>query len=196
MDYNCLSDNEIILRIHQKDDEAMDYMMKKYGYLVKRETRTAYLIGAESDDLSQEGMIGLFKAVRDYNSDKGASFSTFALTCIRRQMQNAITTSNRKKHGPLNSYVSLSVNLDDQENISLEDMLSDDNASNPETLLLSRERMQDLKHRMEKDLSAFEQKVLKLYLAGLSYGDIATKLGKTDKSVDNALHRIRVKLSN
>lgn len=196
MDYSRLSDNEIILRIHQKDDEAMEYMMQKYGYLVKRETRTAYLIGAETDDLTQEGMIGLFKAIRDYNSDKGASFSTFAVTCIRRQIQNAITSFNRKKHSPLNTYVSFYVNMDDGDSFTLEDVLSDDNASNPETLVIARERMQDLNARMEEELSPLEQKVIQLYLSGLSYGDIAVKLGKTEKAVDNALHRIRVKLSN
>ena len=107
INYDTLSDNEIISRINEKDDDAIEFMMQKYGNIVKREVRTVYIIGAETDDLMQEGMIGLFKAIRDYESDKGTAFSTFATLCIRRQLQTAINNSNRKKHIPLNSYISI-----------------------------------------------------------------------------------------
>lgn len=110
MDYTKMDDNQILALGRAGEDEATEFLLQKYGYLVKREVRTVYLIGAETEDLAQEGMIGLFKAIRDYSPDKAASFSTFASVCIRRQIQNAITNSNRKKHVPLNSYVSLYMN--------------------------------------------------------------------------------------
>ena len=102
INYDALSDDEIISRISKKDDDAIEYMIKKYGSIVKREVRTVYIIGAETEDLMQEGMIGLFKALRDFEADKGATFSTFATLCIRRQIKTAISNSNRKKHIPLN----------------------------------------------------------------------------------------------
>ena len=111
-----MDDNQILALGRAGEDEATEFLLQKYGYLVKREVRTVYLIGAETEDLAQEGMIGLFKAIRDYSPDKAASFSTFASVCIRRQIQNAITNSNRKKHVPLNSYVSLYMNSEEGDN--------------------------------------------------------------------------------
>ena len=193
--YSKLDDNEIITRIRENDDEAMEYMLKKYGYLVKREVRTVYLIGSEAEDLTQEGMIGLYKAVRDFQTDKGAVFSTFATLCVRRQIKNAITNSNRKKHAPLNTYVSLYVNAEDPDNAMLEERLVSDKQEDPEKLVIDREQQKYLHERIERELSRLEKQVLELYLQGLSYETIASRLGKTEKAVDNALQRIRGKLS-
>lgn len=195
MDYTKMDDNQILALGRAGEDEATEFLLQKYGYLVKREVRTVYLIGAETEDLAQEGMIGLFKAIRDYSPDKAASFSTFASVCIRRQIQNAITNSNRKKHVPLNSYVSLYMNSEEGDNFMLEERLSTSREEDPEKLLIAREQIEDRNARIKKELSKLEQQVLKLYLQGLSYEEIAEQLGKTEKSIDNALQRIRGKLS-
>ncbi len=195
INYDSLSDNEIISRISENDNDAMEYMMKKYGGIVKREVRTVYLIGAEPDDLMQEGMIGLFKAIRDYDTDKGAAFLTFATLCVRRQIKTAINNSNRKKHIPLNNYISIYAE-NEEYGYELEDNLeSDDNNSNPEDMMIAKEKSKALNEMIEKRLSSFEKKVLSCYLDGLSYQEIAQRLDKTEKSVDNALQRIRKKLS-
>ncbi|MBQ8413328.1 MAG: sigma-70 family RNA polymerase sigma factor, partial [Lachnospiraceae bacterium] len=180
--------------IAAKEDGAVEYMMQKYGGLVKKEVRTVYLIGAETEDLAQEGMIGLFKAVRDYESDKGASFLTFATMCVRNQIKTAITASNRKKHIPLNSYISIYAE-DTEDGFPLMELEADRSDYNPEELVLAREQNSDLKNRIDSELSTYEKKVIDLYLDGLSYLDIADRLGKTEKSIDNALTRIRSKLS-
>ena len=194
--YQELDDNEIITRIHQNDEDAMEYMLKKYGYLVKREVRTVYLIGAEAEDLTQEGMIGLYKAVRDFRDDKGAVFSTFATLCIRRQIKNAITNSNRKKHAPLNTYISFYLNAEDPDNVMLEEQLANKQQENPEHVVIEKEQQAYFKERIERELSFLEKQVLSLYLEGLSYEAIACALQKSEKAVDNALQRIRGKLSH
>lgn len=195
MDYTKMDDNQILALGRTGDDEAMEFMLQKYGYLVKREVRTVYLIGAETEDLTQEGMIGLFKAIRDYRPEKAARFATFATLCIRRQIQNAITNSNRKKHVPLNTYVSLYMNVEDSDSFMLGERLESARQEDPEKLLLAKEQQKNRKERIRKELSKLEQQVLMLYLQGLSYDAIAEQLGKTEKSVDNALQRIRAKLS-
>ncbi|MCM1272435.1 MAG: sigma-70 family RNA polymerase sigma factor [Clostridium sp.] len=195
MDYSRQSDNEIIRRISDGDDDAMEYMMKKYGSLVKKEIRTVYIIGAETEDLAQEGMIGLFKAIKDFEPDKGASFPTFATLCIKRQIKTAITASNRQKHKPLNTYISIYAESNEKGTLLGEDIADTKDAANPERLVLVRERNNVLNERIASELSSLERKVLKLYLDGLSYADIAAALSKTEKSVDNALWRIRSKLS-
>lgn len=164
MDYTKMDDNQILALGRAGEDEATEFLLQKYGYLVKREVRTVYLIGAETEDLAQEGMIGLFKAIRDYSPDKAASFSTFASVCIRRQIQNAITNSNRKKHVPLNSYVSLYMNSEEGDNFMLEERLSTSREEDPEKLLIAREQIEDRNARIKKELSKLEQQVLKLYL--------------------------------
>ncbi|MBQ8923156.1 MAG: RNA polymerase sporulation sigma factor SigH [Lachnospiraceae bacterium] len=195
INYDTLSDNEIISRINEKDDDAIEFMMQKYGNIVKREVRTVYIIGAETDDLMQEGMIGLFKAIRDYESDKGTAFSTFATLCIRRQLQTAINNSNRKKHIPLNSYISIYSESGEYGYEFGENLESEVSDANPEDMVIAREQRNAIKKRIETDLSPLEKKVLKLYLDGLSYQEIADSLDKSEKSVDNALQRIRKKLS-
>ncbi len=195
MDYSKLNDNEILKKVSSGDDNALEYIMKKYGSVVKREIRTVYIIGAETEDLAQEGMIGLFKAVKDFEPDKGASFSTFATLCIKRQIKTAITASNRQKHKPLNSYISIYAELDESGTQLGEDIADTKDAANPENLVLAREQKSDLNKRIESELSSLEKKVLHLYLSGMSYSDIAASLSRTEKSVDNALWRIRSKLS-
>ncbi|MBQ9610630.1 MAG: RNA polymerase sporulation sigma factor SigH [Lachnospiraceae bacterium] len=195
IDYDTLSDNEIISRINEKDDDAIEFMMQKYGNIVKREVRTVYIIGAETDDLMQEGMIGLFKAIRDYEADKGTAFSTFATLCIRRQLQTAINNSNRKKHIPLNSYISIYSESSEYGYEIGENIESGDSEANPENMVIAKEQKNAIKKRIESELSSLEKKVLKLYLDGLSYQEIADRLDKSEKSVDNALQRIRKKLS-
>ena len=196
IDYEKLSDNEIIELIAAKDDDAMQFMMKKYGGIVKKEVRTVYLIGAETDDLIQEGMIGLFKAIRDYSPDKGAAFSTFATLCIRRQIKTAINPSNRDKHKPLNTYISIYANSDETESDITGDMGLGDSDMNPETVIIAKEQKSYMEQKIEKELSSLEKKVLRYYLEGIPYSEIAEKIGKKEKSVDNALQRIRIKLSN
>lgn len=194
MNYMELTDEELVVRIREQDHDAMDYLLDKYRNMVKRETREIYIIGADSEDLMQEGMIGLFKAIRDYNEGKNCSFRTFAALCVKRQICTAVTSSNRKKHYPLNHYISF-YSQDEESNNSVMDMLAAEENSNPEANLLMQEQMGGLVSKMDTLLSKYEHQVLELYLDGLSYGQIAENLNKTEKSIDNAIQRIRKKLT-
>lgn len=190
-----MTDNEILQLIKAKNDEAMEFLIKKHSPIVKKEIRTMYIIGAETEDLFQEGMIGLFKAIRDFKPDKGATFSTFATMCVKNQVKSAVTAANRKKHHPLNQYISIYASIDDdgQDN---EDLFLDDGVkSNPEKRIVARENENELINTIKEKLSKLEIQVLNLYLDGLSYVDIGERLHKSDKSVNNALQRIRKKLS-
>lgn len=193
MDFENMTDEAIIFQIREDNHEAMDYLLDKYRNMVKRESREVYLIGADSEDLVQEGMIGLFKAVRDYSDNKGCSFRTFALLCVKRQICTAVTSSNRKKHYPLNTYIS--IYSQDKEEVSLLDMLAAQEYSNPESNMLLQEKLGGILEKIETALSRYERQVLELYLDGQAYGKIAEQLGKSEKSVDNAIQRIRKKLS-
>ena len=186
-DYANCSDEELILRLHGGEEEISDYLMEKYKEFVRRKARAMYLMGGETDDLIQEGMIGLFKAVKDYRPERDASFRTFAGLCIDRQLYSAIQSSNRKKHLPLNSYVSLN---SENETGDLEGQWSE----NPEALIIDRERTSALEEEIRKMLSPMENKVLKYYLQGYGYVKIAELMGKNSKAVDNALQRIRGKI--
>lgn len=198
IDFEGYTDEEIISLIKNNNDDAMEYLIKKHGYIVKREIRTVFLIGADTDDLVQEGMIGLFKAIRDYEENKGASFATFATLCVRRQIQTAIKNSNRKKHFPLNSAISLYTE-DESGAISViaekENGMWGDDGSNPEDVIIEREERIKLAEKIRASLSSYEKKTLVLYLGGLSRSEMAQKLGRSEKSIDNALSRIRNKLS-
>jgi RNA polymerase sporulation-specific sigma factor len=193
-EYNSMTDEELIEQVRKHQPDAMDYLMDKYRNLVKRETREVYIIGADSEDLMQEGMIGLFKAIRDFDADKNSSFYSFASLCIKRQIYTAVTSSNRKKHSPLNNYVSFYSEEDEEHNRVL-DTLAAQEESNPETNMLIQERVGGLMKFIETSLSKYERNVLTLYLDGQSYLEIAETLGKTEKSIDNAIQRIRKKLS-
>ena len=190
-----LSDNEIILLIRKNDDNAMEYMLKKYSGVVKKEIRTVYLTGAEMDDLAQEGMIGLFKAIRDYEPGKGASFHTFATLCVRRQINTAISMSNRKKHIPLNTSIPIYYENGDEGYNILDDLGVGNEENNPENLVLVKEQHNIMLEKINNELSGMERNVLRMYLDGMAYSDIAKNLGKSEKSVNNALQRIRAKLS-
>ena len=194
MNYEGLTDEELIRQIRNQDSAAMDYLLDKYRNMVKRETREIYIIGADSEDLMQEGMIGLFKAIRDYNEDKKCGFHTFATLCVKRQICTAVTSSNRKKHYPLNHYVSF-YSQDEETNSSVMDMLAAEDMSNPETNLLLQERLGGIMEQIDTVLSKYERQVLEMYLDGCSYGQIAEALGKPEKSIDNAIQLIRKKMS-
>jgi RNA polymerase sporulation-specific sigma factor len=186
--------DEELIRIlrEQSADEITDHLMEKYKPLVRRKTNALYLIGGEREDLIQEGMIGLFKAVRDFREDKDTSFYHFAELCINRQLYSALQASNRKKHQPLNSYVSLSAEtLQDGE--PMENLLVG-YADNPEEMVIEKELWSEFQKNLWNKLSKMEQRVLQLYLKGNSYVQIAERMDKTPKSIDNALQRIRQKI--
>lgn len=195
MNLEHATDEELITFIRNGNQDATEYLLKKYSPLVKKSIRTMYLIGADTEDLSQEGMIGLFKAIQNYQTDNSASFYTFAKICIDRQIYTAIKTSNRKKHFPLNSYISFysRTNEDDAELI---DNLEAGNDSNPEHVILDKENASRLETLLEERLSKLEKEVLHYYLEGKSYSDIAVFLKKPVKSIDNAVQRIREKVKN
>ena len=187
--YDQCSDEELIFRLRQGETDISDYLMEKYKEFVRKNARAMFLIGGETDDLIQEGMIGLFKAIQNYQSDKETSFRTFASLCIDRQLYSAVQNSNRRKHLPLNSYVSLS---EENEAEHLEGVWSED----PETILIDQESTRNLEHEIIKVLSPMENKVLDYYLRGYGYVKIAEIMGKSPKSIDNALQRIRGKIRN
>lgn len=193
MDYTSLRDEEIIAFIHDGQSDATEYLLKKYAPLVKKSIRTLYLIGADTEDLSQEGMIGLFKAIQSYQKENNASFYTFAKLCIDRQIYSAIKASNRKKHVPLNSYISFYSKINEDE-IALIDNLEAGKDSNPEQIILDRENTMNIEEVLDSHLSKMEKHVLSLYLKGNSYADIGAELGKSSKSIDNAIQRIREKV--
>ena len=190
-----MSENDIINLAQNKQDSAMEYLLEKYKPLVRQKTRKLFLIDGDKDDLIQEGMIGLFKAIRDYNSEKQVGFHIFADMCIKRQIITAIKTSLRQKHFPLNNYVSLNKPAyDDESERTLVETLIERDSIDPEELYLKREKIKALGDEIEKKLSDMEKTVLSLYLEGLSYKEIAEVIGKTPKSIDNALQRIKRKL--
>ena len=192
MNYKDLSDEELIEKLRAGDSDIADYIMEKYKPLVRKKTNAMYLIGGETEDLIQEGMIGLFKAVRDYNPEKTPVFFAFAELCISRQLYSALEASNRKKHSPLNNYISFS-NQNYTDGIELEHVISRENIS-PEQMLIEKEGKKEFFSKLEENLSKMEKKVLYLYLEGNSYTQIAESMGKTPKSIDNTLQRIRGKV--
>ncbi len=193
MNYTLLKDEEIISYVRNDQADAMEYLLKKYFPLVKKSIRTLYLIGADTEDLLQEGMIGLYKAIQSYQNNNQASFYTFAKLCIDRQIYSAIKASNRKKHIPLNSYISFYSKINKEE-IELIDNLEAGIDSNPEQIILDRETTLNIENVLDSQLSKLEKEVLSLYLNGKSYTDIAAQLGKNPKSIDNAIQRIRDKV--
>ena len=186
--YQNMSDEELIAALRSGEKEITDYLMDKYKSLVKKKAKALYLIGGETDDLIQEGMIGLFQAVRDYQPDKNTLFSTFANLCVVRQLCKAIEVSGRKKHKPFNAYVSLS----GDDSPFLEGF--DFRKQNPETIVIDRENTEQMRNKIRECLSEFENEVLDLYLEGKTYTQIAVLMEKTPKSIDNALQRIRGKI--
>ena len=196
-EYAKYSDEELIVRLRDGEDSITEYLMNKYKNLVRSKAKSMYILGADSEDLIQEGMIGLFKALRDYDSGRDASFLTFADLCVSRQMYTAVQASRRQKHIPLNTYISLYgvAAMDrDGEWENLENVLTAYAGQSPEEVLIDRENMVQLERVIEQELSSFEKQVLDLYLTGMGYQQIAKVLGRDDKSTDNALQRIKTKL--
>ncbi len=185
MDYRCLTDEQLVARCREGDGDAVDFLLSKYKPYVLRFTRARFLAGGERDDLIQEGMIGLYRAIRDYDPGKEARFITFAGLCIDRQILRAIESSQREKNRPLNDFVSMT----DEE---MEQAMSGDMES-PETIVLEQLGNDERLARIASRLSPLEKEVLNLYLAGLDYREIASRIGRTPKQVDNALTRIRKK---
>lgn len=192
--YSDLSDNELLELINkEKNNDAMETLIKRFGPLVTRQSRSLYIIGADEEDLIQEGMIGLIKAVNDYKADKGASFKTFAFMCVRRQMLTAINNSNNRKNIPLNHYISIYGDGNGEYVSPLDEMYSPV-ITNPEDIMLAKLQESDLIKVIDSKLSKFERQVLDEYLTGASYEEIGERLGKSAKSIDNAVQRIRAKL--
>lgn len=191
-----VTDEELVLRSQAGDAESLEAIIERYRGLAKLRTRSYFLAGAESDDLVQEAMIGLFKAARDYDPQYGASFKTFANICITRQMLTAIKGATRYKHQPLNSYVSLnrSVFEADDDGRPLLEILATDYDSDPESIYLRNEWMASLSQEVPRVLSKLELRVLLYYLRGLSYETIAQRIGRPVKTVDNAIQRMKRKM--
>ena len=195
--YDKLPDSILLELVASGDVDAQEYMLLKYKPLVISEIRFLYLVGAETEDLAQEGMIGLFTAIRVYKKDMKASFHTFATTCVRNRIHAAISAANRQKHIPLNSAISIYYNEnEDEDSMNEKEFMSDEEKSNPENIILRHERIAHMYEEMNMKLSSMEKMVTRLYLEGLSRREIADRLGKTEKSVDNALNRVHNKLKN
>ncbi|MFB7157543.1 RNA polymerase sporulation sigma factor SigH [Lysinibacillus sp. NPDC056232] len=194
-DFERFNDEELIEMVHQGNTDALDYLITKYRLLVRAKARSYFLIGADKEDIVQEGMIGLYKAIRDFKGDKLASFRAFAELCITRQIITAIKTATRQKHIPLNSYVSLDKPIFDEESDrTLMDVLTGAIMDDPEELIIHREEFGYLEEKMGEILSELELQVLALYLDGQSYHEISEKLNRHVKSIDNALQRVKRKL--
>ena len=194
-EYDSISDEQIIELVRSGDQMAQDYLLNKYKTLVKSKARAYFLIGADREDIIQEGMIGLYKAVRDYHQEKNASFRSFADLCINRQIITAIKTANRQKHIPLNSYISLNKPVYDEESErTLLDIIATSIVTDPEELIISKEELKHIESKMNELLSDLELQVVEYYLNGKSYQYIADKLKRDVKSIDNALQRVKRKL--
>ncbi|MDY4595751.1 RNA polymerase sporulation sigma factor SigH [Faecalimonas umbilicata] len=194
--YEKMTDEQLIAALRKGESEIMDFIMEKYKYLVRKKAKAMFLLGGENDDLIQEGMIGLFKAVRDYDLALETSFASFAELCISRQMYSAIEASKRKKHIPLNSYVSLYEEGDafeENKRPPLIDTIQPDRENNPEELFLNKEYFRQAESMLKEQLSDLENRVLYLHLLGTEYQTIAKLIGKSPKAVDNALQRIKSK---
>lgn len=193
--YSLMLDEDIVDSAKDGDDGALEYLINKYKNFVRAKARSYFLIGADREDIIQEGMIGLYKAIRDFRPDKLSSFRAFAELCITRQIITAIKTATRQKHIPLNSYVSLNKPIyDEDSDRTLLDVISGSKITDPEELIISREEFDDIEEKMGQILSSLEWKVLMSYLEGKSYQEIAVDLKRHVKSIDNALQRVKRKL--
>ncbi len=195
LSYADMSDEDIVALCRTGDSVAVEFLLNKYKNFVRSKARSYFLIGADHEDIVQEGMIGLYKAIRDFRPEKLASFRAFAELCITRQIITAIKTATRQKHIPLNSYVSLNKPLYDEESErTLMDVCAEGHTANPEELLISQEDLKGIYQKIDEVLSGLEQEVLAAYLDGQSYQEIAANLGRHVKSIDNALQRVKRKL--
>ncbi len=194
-DFDDIPDEQIAELARDNDADAQEYLLTKYKNFVRAKARSYFLIGADREDIVQEGMIGLYKAIRDFRASKLTSFRAFAELCITRQIITAIKTATRQKHRPLNSYVSLNKPVYDEESDRmLIDVLSSGKISNPEDIFIGKEDFSTIESKMGKMLSPLEMKVLQKYIEGKSYLEVAKELNRSVKSVDNALQRVKNKL--
>jgi RNA polymerase sporulation-specific sigma factor len=195
VDLAAMEDEDIVKSVHEGNPYALEYMIFKYKNFVRAKAKSYFLIGADREDVIQEGMIGLYKAIRDFNGDKLSTFKAFAELCITRQMITAVKTATRQKHIPLNSYVSLDKPIFDEESDrTLMDVVCGSRGLDPEQLLINQEKYEDIEGKMTEVLSDLERKVLMLYLDGRSYQEISADLKRHVKSIDNALQRVKRKL--
>ena len=192
-EYEKETDEQLICLLRAGETGVMDYILDKYKPLVRKKANALFLIGGDTDDLIQEGMIGLFKAIRDYNGEREASFFHFAELCISRQMYSAVEASNRKKHAPLNTYVSLYTESG-EEGKTLENLIAAGTSDNPEQLMIDQENLELFWEKVRNSLSKMERQVLDEYLSGENYQQIAEHMGKPPKTIDNALQRIKSKI--
>ena len=189
-----MTDEQIVLEVQKGDKQALSYLMNKYKELVNIKVSKYFMVGAERDDIVQEGLIGLFKAIKMFNKEKNNSFKSFANMCIERQLITAIKTSNRQKHMPLNSYLSLNTAAyDDEDNTELMDIFNNNTVEDPLETITKKEYYKTVENVIDKSLSDFEKQVLARFMKGESYVDIANKLDAPVKSIDNAIQRIRKK---
>ncbi|MEW9672315.1 RNA polymerase sporulation sigma factor SigH [Ammoniphilus sp. 3BR4] len=194
-EYDYISDEDLVDMVREGNSDALEYLIHKYRNFVRAKARSYFLIGADREDIVQEGMIGLFKAIRDYRGDKLTSFKAFAELCITRQIITAIKTATRQKHIPLNSYVSLDKPIyDEDSDRTLLDVICGTRVTDPEELIINQEKFDDIEDKMAQILSDLERQVLALYLDGRSYQEIAVDLDRHVKSIDNALQRVKRKL--
>lgn len=196
----ALPEEVLIQRAQAQDYDAMDALMQRYKGIVRKRARSLFIIGGDQDDLMQEGMIGLFKAIQDYDKSKEAVFSTFAELCISRQLYSAVKSSNRKKNIPLNTYVSIYSPVYSEQGEETEGSFMVDHSLeaaelSPEEILIDRENVCSLRCKIEECLSAMEKQVFDLYMEGMTYQEIARHLDKEPKSIDNALQRIKSKVN-
>ena len=194
--YDNMEDSQIIMLINQGDEYALNYLLKKYQELVNMKINKYFMIGAEKEDIAQEGMIGLYKAIQSYNPEKQNSFKSFANICIERQLITAIKTSNRQKHMPLNSYLSLNTSAydnNDEDSVELIDTFNSKQSEDPLEMMMQKEHFEEVENAVNKSLSQFEKQVLNKFMKGKSYVRIAEELDSPVKSVDNAIQRIRKK---
>ena len=193
--FEKMSDEQLVEQVHQGNTDALDYLITKYRLFVKSKAKSYFLIGADKEDIVQEGTIGLYKAIRDFKGDKLSSFRAFAELCITRQIITAIKTATRQKHIPLNSYVSLDKPIYEEESErTLMDIIISPVTDNPERIIINQEDYSRLEHKMGEVLSELELQVLSRYLAGQSYYEISGELNRHVKSIDNALQRVKRKL--
>lgn len=192
------SDEELILMYRDGEEEAAGFIMNKYKNLVRKKAGSMYILGGDREDLIQEGMIGLFKAVRDYDLGRDVNFYTFADLCVSRQMYTAVQASNRKKHLPLNTYISIysqsKEDTEGKEETVLANILPSEKDKNPEEMLIEQENLERIEASILKELSELEKQVFELHLTGMNYMEIAKVLGRDEKSTDNALQRMKTKV--
>lgn len=195
-DYKEYSDELLVRMARDGDEKAEDFLLKKYKDFVRSKARAYFLVGGDSDDLIQEGMIGLYNAIGHYDESMASSFMTYAAICINNKLISAVSADCRQKNAPLNGYVSIYSSITDEtgEEASLSDVLPDTENINPEAIILNEEQEKLTINRLFGKLSALEKEILSYYMEGMSYSEIAKLIGKTEKSVDNAIQRIRLKM--